>query len=251
VFKDFRGIIIWSADGVDLEYILQMIDSGEFPEDVAIKLDRLFLTKYGLQAIAEVQKRGVPVFADAKIVEIPTKSLELTKLHLRYQPWMLNAMADICNTGITPCSSSNPNDYKSDVLNEFARLCKEAETLSCAVTVLTSKEEGLVVQEFGKSKHEAVEFFAQLSIDCALSDIVCPAPCIGGVNKLGKIDTNPAGIRLPEDDIRDQSKTSVLTPAKALAGGATRLVIGQSLSEGGKFHENLAKIMANIKGGVV
>lgn len=250
MFENFKGKVIWSADGIGLKSILKMIDGGNFPKDVAIKLDRLFLTKYRLSAIKKVQERGVPVFADAKIVEIPSKSLELTKLHLKYQPWMLNAMADICNTGITPHSNSNPNKYHPDALNEFARLCKESGTLSCAVTVLTSKEEDLVSQEFGKSKQEAVEFFAKLSIDCSLTDIVCPAPCITGVNKLGQIGTNPAGIRLPEDSIRDQSRTSVLTPARALAGGATRLVIGQSLSEGGKFHENYAKIMANIERGV-
>lgn len=248
LFKDFKGQIIWSADGVTLEYILQMIDSGNFPMGVAIKLDRLFLTRHGLSAIEEVQKRGVPVFADAKLVEIPSKVLELTKDHLQYQPWMLNAMADICNTGITPCSSSNPNDYNPDVLNDFARLCKDAGTLPCAVTVLTSKEEELVLQQYNRPKQEVVEFFSKLSIDCELTDVVCPAPCILGVNRLGTIGTNPAGIRLPNDSIRDQSKTSVLTPAKALAGGATRLVIGQSLSEGGNFHENFAKIMADIEG---
>lgn len=241
---------IWSADGVSLSYILRMIGEGKFPKDVAIKLDRYFLTKYGLWSIAKVQNLGVPVFADAKIVEIPTKTLDNTRLHLRYKPWMLNVMGDICSTGITPCSTSNPKDYNMDVLYDFADICRKTGTIPCAVTVLTSKVDELALSEFGKPKQEAVEFFAKLAIECGLTDVVCPAPCIPGVNKLGVVGTNPAGIRLPEDDSRDQSKTNVLTPAKAFALGATRLVIGQSLSEGGKFHENYAKIKANVERGV-
>lgn len=242
MFEKFKGQIIWSADGMTLEYILQMIDSGKFPKDVAIKLDRLFLTIYGLQSIAEVQERGVPVFADAKIVEIPSKSLELTKLHLQYQPWMLNAMADICNTGVTPASNSN-----SDVLNDFARICKDAGTLSCAVTVLTSKTDELVKKEFGKSALDAVLFLSKLAIDCGVTDIVCSpieAKSVRALNGLTGINT--PGVRLPESSSDDQAR--IMTPAKALENGATRLVIGRDLSRDGKFAENYLKIMANIEG---
>jgi orotidine-5'-phosphate decarboxylase len=249
LFKNFKGQIIWSADGVFLEYILKMIDSGKFPKDVAIKLDRLFLTIYGLQSITEIQNRGVPVFADAKIVEIPSKSLELTKLHLQYQPWMLNAMADICNTGVTPSSDSNPENYNPDVLNDFAGLCKDAGTLSCAVTVLTSKTDELVKKEFGKSALDAVLFLSELAIDCGITDIVCSPIEAKSVRALSSLTgINTPGVRLPESSADDQAR--IMTPAKALENGATRLVIGRDLSRDGMFAENYLKIMANIEGKV-
>ena len=247
LFENFKGRIIWSADGVTLEYILQMIDSGNFPQDVAIKLDRLFLTLYGLDSIARVQDRGVPVFADAKIVEIPSKSLELTKLHLRYQPWMLNAMADICNTGINQSSSSNLKNFSPDALSDFAGLCKDAGTLSCAVTVLTSKTDELVMKEFGKPTLDAVLFLAQLAIDCGVTDIVCSpieAKSVRALDILTGINT--PGVRLPESSSDDQAR--IMTPSKSLKNGATRLVIGRDLSRDGKFAENYLKIMANIEG---
>lgn len=97
----FTGKIIWSADNLTDKELLEIVTGADFPrEKVAVKLDRLFLTKYGLAMIRRVQEEaGVAVFADAKIVEIPSKTLEIVKVHLEYQPWMLNVMAGICNTG--------------------------------------------------------------------------------------------------------------------------------------------------------
>lgn len=248
MFEKFKGKIIWSADGISLEELLRIID-GDFPKDsVAIKLDRLFLTKYGLASISEIQRRGVPVFADAKIVEIPSKVNEVAKLHLEYQPWMLNAMAGVCSTGTS--LSSNPDAPEVDELYQFANLCRDAGTKSCVVTVLTSKTEQLAEKEFGKPVFEAVTFYATGAINCGITDVVCSPLEAKIVQALGgHIGINTPGVRLPESSNDDQSR--VMTPAKALANGATRLVIGRDLSRDGKFTENLAKIMANIEGGKI
>jgi orotidine-5'-phosphate decarboxylase len=246
LFENFNGKLIWSADGISLEELISIID-GDFPKDsVAIKLDRLFLTKHGLSAISEVQKRGVPVFADAKIIEIPSKVDELAKLHLEQQPWMLNAMAAICNNGIT---LRYPGNLTGDELYQFASLCKDAGTKSCVVTVLTSKTEDLARQEFGKSTIETVAYYAKLAVECGITDIVCSPIEAKSVRNLGSVDINTPGVRLPESDKDDQAR--VMTPAKALENGATRLVIGRDLSRGGKFTENFARIMENIEGGKI
>jgi len=244
LFKGFKGKIIWSADGISLEELIRIVD-GNFPRnEVAVKLDRLFLTMYGLSAISEVQKRGVAVFADAKIIEIPSKVDDIVKLHLEHQPWMLNIMAGACNNGFTKLHLDVPN---YDELNEFSRLCAEAGTKSCAVTVLTSKNKRIVEMEFERETEKVVEFYAGLSINCGLTDIVCSPDETEIVRKLGRIDINTPGVRLPGSKKDDQER--VKTPFEALELGATRLVIGRDLSRDGEFHKNLAKIMANIEGG--
>ncbi|MCL2095200.1 orotidine 5'-phosphate decarboxylase [Candidatus Saccharibacteria bacterium] len=244
MFHKFKGKIIWSADGISFEELIAIIED-DFPKDsVAIKLDRLFLTRYGLGTISEVQKRGIPVFADAKIVEIPSKVNEVAKLHLEHQPWMLNVMAGVCNNGLTP---SRPNsNQKADELYHFSGLCREAGTKSCVVTVLTSKTPELAEDEFNKTALEAVMFYAQLAFDCGVTDIVCSPEEAIKVRTLGSIDINTPGIRMPGGDAGDQAR--IMTPANAIKNGATRLVIGRPLSEGGDFHGNLAKIRANMGG---
>lgn len=245
MFEDFSGKIIWSADGISLNQLLEIIE-GDFPrESVAIKLDRLFLTKYGLGVITEVQKRGVPVFADAKIIEIPTKTQEIAKLHLEHSPWMLNVMAGICNTGILPLGTTSPD---VDELYHFANLCAEVGTKSCVVTVLTSKTYTLALDEFSRPAIAQVEYYTKLATSCGITDLVCSPIEARHARALSSIDINTPGIRLSDSSKDDQARVN--TPAQALANGANRLVIGRDLSRDGKFAENLAKIMANINGGV-
>jgi orotidine-5'-phosphate decarboxylase len=251
MFEGFTGNIIWSAD-VTLDELQEAI-YGDFPKgSVAIKLDRLFLTKYGLGVIGEVQARGIPVFADAKITEIPSKCQEIAKLHLESNPWMLNIMADSLNTCLIPNDSGVLPDHDDDKIEElylFANLCRQYGTKSCLVSVFTSKSKGAIEAQYGKSFEDVIAWYAKMARDCGFTDIVCSAkeaPIYRSI--AGKsVQLNTPGIRLPDSSNDDQAR--VLTPADALANGANRLVIGRDLSRGGDFHGNLTKIMANIKGG--
>ncbi len=252
MFENFTGRIIWSADNFTDRELLEIVARADFPrEKVAVKLDRLFLTKYGFRMIRRVQEgAGVPVFADAKIVEIPSKTLEIVKLHLEYQPWMLNVMAGICNTGVLPMVALlDDEDSEMDVLCEFARLCKGAGTKSCAVTVLTSKTPTLTKWEYGREPVKQVMRYATLAHFAGLTDLVCSpleAKMLRQDRGLPGIELNTPGVRLATSEKHDQAR--VMTPREALAAGATRLVIGRDLSREGKFAENLAKIEVNIAG---
>lgn len=246
MFENFNGKIIWSADGISLKELIKAVESDGFPRgQVAVKLDRLFLTKEGLPSISVVQERGIPVFADAKIIEIPSKTIEIAKLHLEYQPWMLNVMAGAGSTGFLP--GGIEENLKPDALFQFSELCKAAGTKSCAVTVLTSKTEEFTRCEFGKLPKNAVIFYAKMAINCGFTDIVCSPLEAKIVRNLSDVvGINTPGVRLSESSKDDQSR--VMTPAKALENGAIRLVIGRDLSRNGDFAGNFAKIMANIEG---
>lgn len=247
--------IIWSADGISKGDLFQILANDNFPRDrVAVKLDRLFLTQYGLQTISDVQNIcQVPVFADAKIIEVPSKVLEITKLHLEHQPWMLNVMAGACNTYITPHTPIRKrSDSEYDLLYHFAVLCREADTLSCAVSVLTSKTTSAVKHEYRTDPNAATVNYAHLMQDCALTDIVCsPQEVEALLNNDIRLDINTPGIRLPGSNLDDQSRVN--TPSGAFAAGVKRIVVGRDIYRVGENYEtiftNIEKIFTNIKRG--
>lgn len=248
-FTNFRGRIIWSADNVSLMCLLRKVSKSNFPRDqVAIKLDRLFVEKNGLDAIRQIQAEGVPVFDDAKIVEIPSKVMEITKLHLENQPFMLNVGSSIISTGIYDPAKVTPK-LQLDALAQFADLCREAGTRSCMVTVLTSKTSKMVDYEFQRSLDSVIYDYVDLANSCGITDIVCAPTDLVYLQehvKSGKwkVKFDTPGVRLAGGDTHDQQRFD--TPGKAIKNGASRLVIGRALSEG-DFYANLAKILADIE----
>lgn len=252
-FSDWNGKIIWSADGLSWSELREILSRDSFPrEEVAVKLDRLFLTKYGLDKIAAVQEMGIPVFADAKIVEIPSKTMEIVRLHLEYRPWMLNVMAQVMNTGVNQgMRDEGTTDEPLDVLCDFASACADVGTRSCVVTVLTSKTENLVEYEYNTDPKSAVYDYVSVASSCGVTDIVCsPKEADFLRNEVqgqwtGNLKFNTPGVRLPDSSKDDQAR--VMSPGEALAKGVDRLVIGRDLSRNGDFAGNLAKILANIR----
>lgn len=245
--NEFKGKIIWSADKRSLPELCQIVSSSQFPrEQVAVKLDRLFFMKYGLDSIGRIQSLGVAVFADAKIVEIPSKTLEIAKIYLEQRPWMLNVMGNIASTGYSAATAHPEDDkeYDVDALAQFADLCAEAGTKSCVVTVLTSKTPRLIEMEFGKDADSAVQDYARLAAECGITDLVCSPREVPFLKSM-KLDCelNTPGIQCATSNNQDQQRT--LTPAAALLAGSDRLVIGRDLSDG-DFFENYAKITEQI-----
>lgn len=242
-FSNFTGRIIWSADGLTAHELMDIIKSGVIPKgDVAIKLDRLFFEQYNRSIIAEIQENyGIPVFVDAKIIEIPSKAISIAKLYLKHHPWMLNAMAGACSTGLK----------QNCFLSDFAKHCQEAGTLSCAVTVLTSKTPVMVKEEFGGSNTaQQVDFYTHLLKENGLTDVVCSPQEIPIVKKYG-LDINTPGVRLPGHAIDDQARVS--TPHGAISSGATRIVVGRDIyrhdtDKIDDIPQNIERILANIRG---
>lgn len=246
-FENFHGKVIWSADDISLTELLSIIE-GDFPRyHVAIKLDRLFLTLYGLQSISEVQARGIPVFADTKIIEIPSKCQKLTELHLEHEPWMISIMAGAVST--RKAFGKNANEI--DAIKRFADVCLRVGTKPCVVTILTSKDEATVIWEYGAGSIEKVLDYVGQAIELGITDIICSPKEVSAIRKAfdNRVELNTPGVRLPGSSTDDQSRTG--TPAAAIADGASRLIIGRDLSRNGDFVKNYKKIMENIKGGAL
>lgn len=253
VSLDTKNIVLfWSADGIPKDTLYSILSQDNFPRDrVGVKLDRLFLTKYGLECIREVQEKyQIPVFADAKIVEVPSKVLEITKLHLEYQPYMLNVMAGACSTWLSPKELVKDTDAP-DLLYDFATLCREAGTLSCAVTILTSKTPHAVSCEHNSTVESAVLDYAELMQKCGMTDIVCsPQEAASIIDNRISLNINTPGVRLPGSSKDDQSR--VTTPHDAFDAGVKRIVVGRDIYRKGEDYStvtsNIEKIFANIEG---
>lgn len=233
-------VVIWSAD-VD-EATLDRVLVDDLPLRL-IKLDRLGLTRMGLRKIAAIQERGFRVFADAKIVEIPDKVIEVAILHLAYRPWMLNVMAGACSSGLV--LTDDPK--KVDGLKRFADRCHAVGTKPCAVTVLTSKTDRLVAREFNeRTPIEQVLVYAEMLLEMGFTDMVCSpleAVAIRAEPRFNALQLNTPGIRLPGSSSDDQARVD--TPAAAIAAGVDRLVIGRDLTNG-NLAENFNRIAAHL-----
>lgn len=220
--------IMWSAD-VDSPDIV-IADARQMPGFHIAKLDRLFTETHGLNVVKHVQSVGIDVFDDAKLVEIPSKLESLAKLHVKNKPFMLNCMAHSISNG--KMEGDLPDDDK-DGLKRFADVCNEAGVLSCAVTVLTSKTEDIVLSEFNdRTAIDQVLFYVEWLIKAGFTDLVCSPMELDALTTAGfleHIDANCPGIRLKGSSSDDQARIG--TPQGTLAAGAVRLVIGRDITK--------------------
>ena len=223
--------IIWSAD-VDRTKLIDVIQSGILPKELIIKLDQVYFEDNPKSDIELIQRQGYPVFVDRKISEIPTKAAQIAEKYAVHHPFMLNCMAGICSNG-----KVEGDPKKLDGLKQFADVCHEYDVEPCGVTVLTSKDNtkntGMVFQEFRRTAQKQVTFYAKLMVKMGFTQIVCSAQEASYLlthSEFYSLKCNTPGIRLSGTDIRDQSR--IMTPAKALASGIHRIVIGSNITDG-------------------
>lgn len=232
--------IIWSADVSNTGELFKALDL--MPDLRIVKIDRLFVTDTGLQVIDTLGERGIKVFDDAKIIEIPSKLEGIAKKHLAHRPWMLNCMAGGISSGVL----TNEDREKIDGLKRFADACHQYGVKPCGVTVLTSKTDAVVREEFGRDSVDQVLYYAYDLLSFGFTDMVCSTVEIEAIRKesaLDALDLDVPGIRPLWTQKNDQARIG--TPNTALQSGATRLVIGRPITDGDPA-ENLRMIVDEI-----
>ena len=236
--------IIWSAD-VSKKEIMEVIEAEALPEGTVIKLDRLFFESESKDFIDWCENKGYPVFCDAKIIEIPIKSIAIASTYLVHSPFMLNIMAG----AISSMNFEQDDDEKKiDALKCFAEACNAANTRSCVVTVLTSKTEPTCMYEFGTDPINQVIKYVSIAHNAGITDIVCSPKEAAAIRENPDFDDmmiNAPGVRLLDSSKDDQAR--VTTPSQALKNGANRLVIGRDLIRGeGNIVERVTKNYTRI-----
>jgi orotidine-5'-phosphate decarboxylase len=236
---DVHDRICWSADVPSSEILLEQV--GRMPKLRRVKVDRLFIDRDGFGIVHSLRDRGLAVFDDAKISEIPTKLAGIAEVHCRHRPWMLNCMAGSATSGLTSADAD-----EVDALKRFADVCHRFDVRPCAVTVLTSKQPRFVEREFGRTSGEQVLFYAELLLACGFTDVVCSPldlALLRSESRFDKLEINTPGIRRSQAGTRDQARTD--TPVGAFKAGASRLVIGRDLTTGDPA-ENLDLIVDEV-----
>lgn len=194
-------------------------------------------------------ERGLRVFADAKLYEIPTKLEKLAKVHCRRaRPWMLNTIAGTMSNGnyydLSPAAKGG-----LDGLKRFADACLQNGVRPCAVTVLTTVEDEVAVNQFnGRTAREQVLYYVEELRKAGVTDIVCAPTEAEAIRKDNHFDgmvLHTPGVRMPWSPPDDQART--LTPSEAIQAGSASLVIGRPITNGpGTPAENLDMIAAEI-----
>jgi orotidine-5'-phosphate decarboxylase len=233
--------IIWSADVPNEEALMAHLD--RMPDLRLVKVDRLLATEAGLDIVDRLNDRGLRVFDDAKIIEIPSKVVGIAGKHLAHRPWMLNCMAGVQSSGVL----SDPDPDKLDGLKRFAQACHDAGAKPCGVTVLTSKRAEVVRREFnGRAAVEQVLYYVEALLESGFTDVVCSAQELTAIRSESRFDglaLNVPGIRPRGSEVGDQARVD--TPSTALEAGADRLVIGRAITTGDPS-ENLNRIIDEI-----
>lgn len=234
-------VVIWSADVDKPADVHRTLD--RVPDLKMVKIDRAFVDANGFDVIAELNERGIKVFDDAKIIEVPSKIEKLARIHVRHKPWMLNMMGNGSSSG----KMQAPTPDEIEAMKRFADVCLAAGVEPCLVTVLTSKTDEMVKREYGRSRIEVVIDYLEIACEAGFSNFVCSVaelPAIRAESRFDVMQGNHPGCRLPGSDAHDQA--SVGTPRGIIDAGGNRLVIGRDLT-GSDAPEKWVRINANLR----
>lgn len=236
--------ICWSADVDNLTRLLDHLE--QMPELKIVKIDRLFVARNGYDVFGRLNARGIKVFYDAKLVEIPPKLEELALTECLHDPWMLNCMAESVSNGAFELTGTITR-ADLDGLKRFADVCHSVRVRPCGVTVLTTKSAYVTNAEYHeRTRIEQVLFYVEALDRAGFMDIVCSPDellAIRAVRQFDHVRLITPGVRPAGANKDDQ--VNAKTPRAALEAGSDMLVIGRPITVGNPAF-NLNKIVAEI-----
>ena len=214
--------IILALDGMNKQEVFSLI--SELPDLKWVKVGLELFVNYGPAIILDLRDKDKKIFLDLKFHDIPT-----TMANACYQAGKLgsNLISVHCCAGVEALRKSN----------EFAIKGASEEGLIAplllGVTVLTSWNQALLNKELSvnHSIMQRVQKMASLASISGLGGCVC-SPLEAKnlrINYPQPFELVTPGIRLKGNSFDDQSR--VMEPVEALNQGASRLVIGRSISK--------------------
>lgn len=169
----------------------------------------------GYELIEDLHRYGLKVFADLKLNDISETLKTDGALLAEYKPELLTVM---CSTGVESMQGLKAALPRTEVIG---------------VTVLTSLTDFESDMIYGERVKESVFKLAKLALAARIDGLVCSGKELEYLTQFSEqLTFNTPAIR-PEWhlDPGDQNPNRVMTPKKALALGATRLVIGRPITQ--------------------
>lgn len=222
--------IIVALDGLDKDTALNI--SEEIKDYIwGVKFNDL-LDRYGIDIISEFRKRGVKVFADPKLKDIPNTVKNRIK---HYE----NAGANFVTVFI------DGGHHMLEVARDGAVKCSVL-----GVTVLTSISQRECLHIYNDVVDRTVDMFARMALEGNLDGVVCSPKEISIIDKHfdaegGLIKVVP-GIR-PSWYGRKDDQQRFTTPKEAMEAGADFLVIGRPILQANDRVEAAKLIFEEIK----
>jgi orotidine-5'-phosphate decarboxylase len=210
------------------------LDVGGLDEALTLarRLEPWFSTvKVGFELYAEagpaafdaLHEEGFRIFADLKLHDIPNTVARAARVHGRRGVEFLNFHSaggvDMLRAGVV-------------AFHEGARDAGFAEPVALGVTVLTSDPDAT-----------AFPSRLQTCVDAGCDGVVCSAREATAARDAGLGSMVP-GVRRAGDDANDQAR--VATPGEAVAGGATWLVIGRTVTGATDPERAAAEVAADV-----
>lgn len=179
-----------------------------------LKLGLEFFCANGHHGVHEMAKFGLPIFLDLKLHDIPNTVAKAIQSLRPLEPAILTVHA-----------------AGGRAMLEEAKAAAGANTKIVAVTVLTSLD-SVDLDDIGvaSSPHDQVERLTRLARTAGVDGIVCSGQEVAAARKLwpGGFFVVP-GVRPADGRMADQKR--IVTPAKAMADGASILVVGRPISQ--------------------
>ncbi len=190
------------------------------------------LRAYGYDLIAEIQGRGLRVFADLKLIDIG-ETLSIDGVLLKEaKPEILTTM---CVAGLNAMQALKAELPDTEVLG---------------VTVPTSLKNADTQAMFTCSTEETVMRFAQIAADAKIDGLISsPKEAevlrakFGIVLSLNTPAIRPTWAIVPGDG---QNPDRIMTPTKAIRAGADRIMVGRPIVQSKNPHEAVMRIIEEI-----
>jgi orotidine-5'-phosphate decarboxylase len=200
---------------IDTPHRDRAIDIAEAVRDHAggLKLGLEFFSAHGPDGVRRLGELGLPIFLDLKLHDIPNTVAKAVEALAPLKPAILTVHAAGGHEMLLAAKRAAPPSTKI-----------------VAVTLLTSLDAGdLADLGIDRSPGEQVARFAWVARDSGVDGIVCSGAEVAGARAAWPEGFLVVpGIRPAGSDVGDQKR--VVSPAQALADGASVLVIGRPIT---------------------
>ncbi|MEB3184402.1 MAG: orotidine-5'-phosphate decarboxylase [Cyanobacteriota bacterium] len=214
--------VIVALDGLGPEQALQLVDG--IPGLRWVKVGLELFTMAGPPVVRQLGERGLRLFLDLKFHDIPATMAGACRSAAALGAELITVHACAGREALTQAQQAAEAGAAAAGMDSAPTLL--------AVTVLTSWEEKRFCQELGikTAIAERVEQLADLAAAAGVGGCVCSPQEVAALRRRLPqpfVLVTP-GIRPPGSDRGDQAR--VMTPAQAMAAGASRLVIGRPIT---------------------
>ena len=182
-----------------------------------VKVGKELFTSAGPAVLDELHQLGFEIFLDLKFHDIPNTVAAACKAAAAHGVWMMNVHA---------AGGQRMMEAARAAIGDAA----PGVPLLIAVTVLTSMDQPeLNASGVSRSLDDQVIALAALASKSGLDGVVCSALEADKISaQVPGLKMVTPGIRLADDSADDQRR--VMTPQKAIANGASYLVIGRAVT---------------------